>query len=164
MNFALECGLNALRFSRDVTFGLLEDIPADKLCHQPIPGANHAVWVLGHMANTDDSFLSALGARPAKFPESWGKLFGQGSTATPNASDYPSLDELKENMNIRREELTAWFSGLDDDKLAAPLPENLQHFASNHAALLSSIAWHEGLHAGQLTIVRKSLGIGPKFG
>ena len=34
-------------------------------------------------------------------------------------------------------------------------------FAANLGMLMTSIAWHEGLHAGQLTVVRKSLGLAP---
>ena len=60
-----------------------------------------------------------------------------------------------------------WIPYLDDHRAAAiaqPLPDDIKGFAANHATLMTTLAWHEGLHAGQLTIVRKSLGIAPKFG
>lgn len=164
MNLALETGVNVLNWARSKTLGFIEDIPEAKLCHQPIPGGNHAAWVMGHLANTDDFFLSTLVGQPRKFPESWGKLFGQGSTPTPNTTDYPSLTEMKEGLRMRREELIAFFKSMDADKLASPLPDDIKDFAANHATLMTTLAWHEGLHAGQLTIIRKSLGIAPKFG
>ncbi len=68
-NPALENGLTALGFARQVTLGLLEDIPEDKLLHQLTPGGNHTVWVIGHLTVTDDDFLAKVGGREAKCPE-----------------------------------------------------------------------------------------------
>ncbi len=164
MNLALETGVNVLNWARSKTLGLIEDIPEDKLCHQPIPDGNHALWVMGHLGWVDDYFLSVVGDRPAKPPETWQTLFGITSTPKPNPGDYPSPTELKEAMHHRREELIAFFKSMDADKLASPLPDDIKDFAANHATLMATLAWHEGLHAGQLTIIRKSLGIAPKFG
>jgi hypothetical protein len=48
--------------------------------------------------------------------------------------------------------------------LTSPLPKELETFARSYGGMMCSIAWHEGVHAGQLTVVRKSLGLAPKFG
>ncbi len=44
------------------------------------------------------------------------------------------------------------------------LTDDLQSFAPSHAALIPTIAWHEGMHIGQLTVIRKSLSLDPVFG
>lgn len=62
----LEHGLSVLGFSRRALLGISEDIPASKLTFQPFPGANHALWILGHLAATDDYFLTTLGARKSE--------------------------------------------------------------------------------------------------
>ena len=67
---------------------------------------------------------------------------------------YRPEGELKQRLNI---------DCMSDDQLASPLPEDFKTFAPSLAALPSSIAWHEGMHSGQLTMIRKSLGIGRKF-
>ena len=67
-------------------------------------------------------------------------------------------------MHERRATLIDWFSAMGADELAEPLPDDLQAFAPNRAALMPSIAWHEGFHAGQLTAVRRSLGMESMFG
>ncbi len=56
-------GVAMLEFARRVTLGLLEDIPEDKLFYQPFPGANHAIWIIGHVAWDDSFFLTALAVR-----------------------------------------------------------------------------------------------------
>ena len=50
------------------------------------------------------------------------------------------------------------------EQLISPVPEEWNSFGANYGILMGTLAWHEGLHAGQLTVIRKSLGIVPKFG
>ena len=156
-------GLATLGFARRATLGFLEDIPEAKLCYQPFSGANHALWIIGHVACTDNYFLSSVGGRETDFPAAWNELFGMGATVQTDAAAYPALGEVRGQLDSRREDLIAWFKSLDEEQLAAPLPADFQTFAPSHAALINSIAWHEGLHAGQLTVIRKALGLGPKF-
>lgn len=162
-NPVLDNGLAGLAFARQTTLGLLEDIPQDKLFYQLTPGGNHAAWVMGHLAVTDDFVLTKAGGREAKCPAAWEKLFGTGSTPTGKPGDYPAVGEIKEHLNLRREELIGWFKSLDEAKLASPLPEGTEWLAKTHGGAMATLAIHEGLHAGQLTMIRRSLGLAPKF-
>ena len=157
----LESGKAALDLARRQTLRLAQDIPPDKLCHQPVPNANHALWVLGHLAVSDDYFQSQLGGRKPVLDESWNKLFATGSKPTSNRSAYPKLDEVKAGMERSRKALLDWLGSLDDRKLMSPMPANWTEFAPTFAALAGTVAWHEGLHAGQLSVVRRSLGLPP---
>ena len=60
--------------------------------------------------------------------------------------------------------LVDWFKSLSDEQLAAPLPEGMEMFGANHATLAATMAWHEGVHDGQLIEVRRSLGLPRAFG
>lgn len=161
---ALDNAIATLNRARRITLGLFEDIPEDKLTHQVTPGANHALWIAGHVAWTDEFFRTTLGGRQGVLPDHWTDLFGQGSTPVPDRSSYPAFPELRSIMSDRREELCAWFKAMEPDRLACPLPDKYESFAPNYCALITTIACHETLHAGQLTVIRKSLGIAPKFG
>jgi uncharacterized damage-inducible protein DinB len=158
-NPLVQTGLATLAFSRGVTMKLLEAIPAESRLVCPIEGAHHVMWIAGHVAMTDDYFLKAVGGQESVIDESWEKLFGMGSTACEDASVYPSWDEIVATMIERRGALEAWFATLDADALAAPLPEEIQFFAPSVGALMGSVAWHEGFHAGQTTAIRKKLGL-----
>lgn len=159
-----ETGLATLAFARQKMLGLLEDIPEDKYLHQPLPGGNHTMWIIGHLAATDDTFMSGLKPRESRLPGEWGALFGRGSKPHGDASVYPSISELKEQLTDLREELMAWFGSMSEEQLASPLSEDWAPFGVNYASLMGSLAYHEGLHSGQLTMVRRSLGIAPRFG
>ena len=160
----LEAGLTTMEFARGNTFSFIEEVPEDKWCHQPIPDCNHTAWIVGHLAATDDYFLSTLSGRPSCLPERFKELFAMGSKPVGDSSAYPSPSELKAKLSGCREDLVAWLKSLDETKLLSPLPGDLANFAPSHAALCPVLAWHEGLHGGQLTMIRKALGIAPKFG
>ena len=163
-NPVFESGIAALNFARQTTLGLLEGVPQDKLTHQPCVGGNHALWIVGHLGYTDLMFLTRVGNKSIESSEGWIKLFGMGSVPKPDASAYPALGKLKEALADNRETLLAWFASMSAEELAKPLSDDFKSFASNHGMLMTSLAFHEGLHAGQLTVVRKSLGIAPMIG
>lgn len=159
----VETGLATLEFSRRQLLSLLEDVPDDKLTHPPSPGANHALWIVGHLASADNFFMTTLGKQPACVKEEWAGLFGMGSTPVADASKYPSLAQLKDVAHSSRTRLCEWFGSLDETQLFTELPEDFKTFAPHFGGLMFSIAWHEGLHTGQLSAVRRSLGIPPKY-
>ena len=162
-NLVLENGIAALSFARHWTLELLSDFPQDKLTHQPCAAGNHALWIARHIAYADDVFASKVGNKPARFSGSWVKLFGMGSIPQADAGAYPSMSEVTNALADNREGLLAWFGSMSAEELAKPLPDDFKTFAATFGQLMTSIAWHEGLHAGQLTVVRKSLGLAPKF-
>jgi uncharacterized damage-inducible protein DinB len=154
-----ETGKATMDLARNCTLKLADGVPADKTCHQPVPNSNHVIWVLGHLACTDDWFAASQGNRDSVIDESWGKLFGMGSTPTDDATAYPSLDEIKAALERARQTLLEVFEAMDEKKLKSPVPDELKPFAPTYAAIMSSIAWHEGFHSGQLSAVRRSLGL-----
>ncbi len=164
-NLACEAGLAAMAYARGTTLRLLEDIPEEQYLHQPVDGANHALWVVGHLAYADDYFLGAFDVRPHKLPAQWHTdLFGQGSVPSGEASVYPGMAEVIERLAGLRGEVIGWFEGMSPTELAAPLPDDWKECGPTFAALIGAIACHESLHAGQLTLVRRSLGIAPVAG
>jgi hypothetical protein len=160
----VETGIHALQLARRSTLGLIEEIPEDKLCTQVWEGGNHPKWVLGHLAWTDDYFMTTIGKLPSRLPDGWWDRFQMGSKPSANAADYPSLSELQDVLSETREALISWLGGLSAQQAAVDLGEELKTFSPTIGDLAASMAWHEGLHAGQISAVRRSLGFGPKMG
>ncbi len=158
-----EQGLTALKFAREVLLKMLDSV-ADRCTAQPIRDCNHALWVAGHIADTDDFFWRTLTGKPSGLPAGWKEKFGGGSTPVDDPKAYPPLAEVKRVLADRREALVAYFRSLDGKTLQSPSPEKVKFFGPTYAALPGSIAWHEGLHTGQITMVRKGLGMPPLFG
>ena len=148
-----------LDFARRSTLKMVDDIPVEKICSKPLDGTNHALWVLGHLAVTDDWFACTLANRESVIDESWGPLFGMKSEPSDDPSTYPSIDEIKAGLQRARQSLLTGFESLDEQQLQGPVPDELEGFAPNVGGAAFTLAWHEGFHAGQLSAVRRSLGL-----
>src|SRR5260370_33237340 len=73
----------------------------DDWCRQVVPRTNHALWFAGHMATTDNYFISRVAPGREKPLEGWDKLFGMGSKPTNDPEDYPPVAEVVETMRER---------------------------------------------------------------
>jgi uncharacterized damage-inducible protein DinB len=153
-------GVTAMNWVRQMLTDMLATIPDDKLTHQPFPGANHALWIMGHVTVSDDYFLAAF-ANAGREHEDWEKTFGHGSTPSADAGDYPPADEVRSAMGRRRAALVAWIESMDAETLAEKMPDDWQTFSRTKGELPAGIGAHEGMHVGQLADVRKSLGMTP---
>jgi hypothetical protein len=150
--------LDSLKFAHSMTLSLLKDFPEDKVCHQPCPTDNHIVWSVGHLAATYAWMLSLLG-RPAGVPESYTTLFGWGSKSTPDAKAYPTLSEAREVMESEYQAFLRAIAEVPEAQLSGPLAKDAGSFAKDAIELVDRAAWHEGWHSGQISSVRRALGL-----
>ena len=60
--------------------------------------ANHALWFAGHMAHSDNFFISIIAPEKAKNNLQFSTRFGVGSHPTSDPADYPSPAEVLETM------------------------------------------------------------------
>lgn len=148
-----------VRWTRILTLQLFNDWPADKWTYQRVPGDNHALWVMGHLAITDGWIAGEIGVASVSIPEAYQKLFGMGSKPTPNEADYPSVDEVRSVFNETRGKLLAWLESATDAQLSVSLKEKTGGFANDVLDAFNKVVWHEGWHCGQVAILRKSLGL-----
>lgn len=137
--------------------------PAD-WTFQVHPHSNHALWFIGHIGNTDNFFLSLISPERAAPQANFREKFGMGSQPTPDAADYPPVEEVLAYFRERRETLLALLDSLDEAALEAKTPKGAPEFLPDVASVFRTAGWHEALHAGQLTVVRRALGHPPVMG
>ena len=91
---------NQLLAAFDWTDKAVEDlfaaIPVDQFLHQPCPGANHALWTLGHLATVNQYFLKTLAGRDGALFEKYKAMFFAKSQPSPDAATYPPIDVLRD--------------------------------------------------------------------
>jgi hypothetical protein len=116
------------------------------------------------MANTDNFLISLVAPERARDLDRFAAQFGMGSKPQPNAERYPPVDEVLNYMRERRAALLELLAGLSDDDLSRPTPEGAPDFLADFASVFELAVWHEGLHSGQLSVVRRSLGHEPLLG
>ncbi|MCL4212262.1 MAG: DinB family protein [Phycisphaeraceae bacterium] len=157
--------VHQVRFARGATKKLLEGIPADRCCEQPGSCVNHALWIAGHLACTDDWFLKEFGgAAGFALPEKWHTIFGYGSKPTSDTSQYPSYAEVLKAMDERHGAVVRWLESMTAEQMDTPTAENWRNYAPTLGDLGHFAAWHEGYHGGQLATLRRGFGLPSAFG
>ena len=85
------------------------------------------------------------------------------SEVKADGAAYPSRDELVKAFEERRAALLEWFGSMSDEQLLEPIEGDLAQFAANKAMLMSTLSFHEGMHAGQISVARRAQGLPPLF-
>jgi hypothetical protein len=151
--------------TRELSETLLADFHTrQEWMHQVHPGCNHALWFVGHMANSDNFFLSLVAPEKSVKLDGFAPRFGMGSHPTGEPDDYPPPEDVLGTMRERRRTLLNVLNDLSDDDLSRPTPAGSPDFLTDFAAVFEMANWHEAMHAGQLSVTRRALGHKPLSG
>lgn len=145
-----------LDLARSMTDKLVDGFPDDKAVFQPQPWINHVLWQVGHIGRTDDWITGMFDGHESEAPTGYAELFDFGSALV---DDYPPFDEVIAFYRTSRQRLLNALDGASDDQLARNVPE----WGTDMLGVMFGQAWHEGWHAGQISVIRKSLGLKPIF-
>lgn len=156
--------LSSLDTWRDTNKSLLKDLSDDQLCRQ-LPGAcNHFLWTVGHLVLSYHRFVGpAVGAKMPPIPESYDALFGFGSTPSPDASAYPKLPELIAAYDAAFLAFKEAVVHLTDNEACVPSLAMKEMLPTKFDAVVAA-NWHEGWHGGQMSALRRGLGLKGIFG
>ena len=132
--------------------------------HQVHPGCNHALWFVGHMANTDNFLLSLVAPQRTAPLEGYRERFGMGSQPVNRPEEYPPPQEVLETMRERRRTLLNVLGEMSEEDLSRATPPGSPDFLPDFASVFEMANWHEAMHAGQLSVARRALGHKPLSG
>lgn len=153
--------IQASKFAQKYFQLLIKDFPQDKWLIRPTNVPSHALWQVGHLAFTCNAGLKALGF-DSIVDDSWAELFGPGSNSTDDAADYPAIEVVIEKYNEAVTKLTEIYSNADDDVLgkATKIERLIERFPRQGDFIVFLLTSHLAIHAGQLSTLRKLLGLG----
>jgi uncharacterized damage-inducible protein DinB len=153
--------VHSLTGSQMLLMRYTEDLKPEEYLHRTAPGANCAAWLLGHLALSDRSVLSKrlnVGDLPT-LPEGFEKAFSRDE-GCPQANSFGDVSMLRGIFNQHRERLIAEVKRLSPAKLSEPLEKPHPMFSSV-GQVINFMALHSMMHAGQITMIRRSLGRPP---
>ena len=107
-----------------------------------------------------EAMLKQLGIESSDFREEWQPLFGRGSTPCSEDNKYPAKDELWDAFQRLQKAAMEKVLTLTPEQLAQPHSiESLKEpFPTIGDLLLQMLTAHDGLHVGQLSDWRRTLG------
>jgi hypothetical protein len=133
--------------------------PAEYL-HRPSPTANCAAWIIGHLILTERRALTMCGVTdlPA-VPDGFEKRFSRDEGCA-QAAEFGDVAQLMPLFDQHREALIDAVKNALPELLDKPLEKAHPMFATP-AEFAGFVALHSTMHAGQITLIRRSLGRPP---
>ncbi len=136
------------------------DLAGADWTHRPCKDAVCAAWIAGHLTLSARGMLKTLGVvdLPA-LPEGFEKRFARDETA-PRSDDYGDVTILRDLFKTTHDHLAKVVTELSKEKLAEALPRPTMMFATI-GELAAFAPTHIGMHTGQISTIRRSLGRPP---
>lgn len=156
--------IHSFHFGVGFLKSLLDGIDTDKLTHQPAPGMNHPIWIVGHLAVTMGFGASQIGA-DYKAPEGWDALFNMGSKPVDDPAKYPDLATLLAELDKGVAAVAPYMGSVSDEVLSAEEPDEgfrkmMPTVGDGMTFILNGHFW---MHIGQLSTWRRAIGLPPLF-
>ncbi len=127
---------------------------------RPNDKANSANFIAGHTVSSRFSVASSLGMKE-ECP--WGELYGMGAEIK-DASEYPSMDEIKKVWDDLSAKLAARLEEVGEDVLNAEGAWQPPGCEKTNLGIASFMQFHESYHIGQLAYVSRLFGGEQLFG
>jgi len=144
--------------SRYVMSTYLEDMSDAELLVQPVEGAHHAAWQLGHLILSERRMVDAVrGGSGIALPDGFEAAHPKGGApgireAVVRKSEYQGL------MELQRQQTLGLLARLPEEELSAVAPEIVRAYAPTVGAVFATIGGHELMHSGQIAVIRRALG------
>jgi len=163
-----EFAVGALENAKWLATAAVEDLTDAEMMFQPKEGLNHATWLLGHIAGSENGLILSFCKGENLLPKGWHGTFGIGSKPTASPAAYPTKDEILAHIekvhaaavtyvkSLSAENLDKRPPGIDD------LPERVQEMFSTIGKCIFHHVTHASGHAGQISMLRRLMGKAPR--
>jgi uncharacterized damage-inducible protein DinB len=143
-----------------IMFGrFLADLGPQDYLHRPTPKANCAAWIVGHLALSDRGLLKRLGGPLPELPEGFEKRFSRDE-GCPQAEEFGDVTKLAALFDEHRTRLITAVKAAPPGALEKPLDKPHPLFKTM-GEMVTFMALHATMHAGQISTIRRSLGRPP---
>lgn len=157
--------ITQVRWIRQYSLQLIDSVPQE-LWYQKLEGlATNIAWQVGHLAVSQYGLMlfRQRGRSPGDLeimPGWLRKQFGRGSTPMDFSEKAPSPSELLDRLKAIHEQSLSEVEQLPAETLAEPTEMPFTAYPIKLGALLFC-PLHESIHAGQIGVLRRALGLEP---
>lgn len=131
----------------------LAGMSSEESLARPEAGGNCANWILGHLVDVHNGVMGVLGEDPV-WADDLDRV-GRGPITGPD--DALDWDALRDRFLGSQERCLAAVRGLTDGELAEQVTDPFGEVTSR-AELLTTLAFHQAYHVGQLGLARRAAG------
>ncbi|KGP74067.1 DinB family protein [Pontibacillus yanchengensis] len=147
-----------LSFVRMRTLAALDATREDMADVQPEGFQNTIRWNLGHIYTAQENLIHRFIGEEPTLPAHYVELFNANTNPSMWEASPPSLQELRENLAEQTERLKQTFQGrlYEEGDKPFQLGENVTF--TTLAEIVNFTIWHEGLHQGTITALKRAQG------
>lgn len=161
----LQGALGQIRFARSYTLELLESTPRDRWFEIPDAMSTNVAWQIGHITVSQYGLLlfRIRGRNPEDLeliPGKFRKAYGRSSTPSADETVQPSAEQLLERMTKVYDLALSELAEVTPEVLLEPVDMPFAAYPIKLGAILFC-PLHEHIHAGQIGVLRRSLGCEP---
>ena len=149
----------ALQSSSMMIQRFCEDLSQSEYLHRPFAGTNCAAWIVGHLTVSDCNVHKSLEVQPPVLPEGFTERFSREGSA-PQASDFGDVTKLVPLFSEVRGSLIRAAQSASTELLQKALPKPFA-MCNTVGEMMVFMAAHSSRHAGQIPLIRRSLGRPP---
>ena len=154
-----------VRWIRQYSLQLIDSVAEDLWYQKPEGLSTNIAWQVGHLAVSQYGLMlfRQRGRSPGDLeimPGWLRKQFGRGSTPMDFSEKVPSPSELLDRLKAIHEQSLAEVEELPAETLAEPTEMPFTAYPIKLGALLFC-PLHESIHAGQIGVLRRALGLEP---
>lgn len=150
--------LELLKWTHALTLKLADGFNEQQMFYQSVPTDNHLLWTFGHLATAYSWFASLIDGKTADIPAEYGTIF-YTNKPTGDASAYPALAIVRAESEKAFARLVDAIANLSDADALKPAAAEAHGFVTNRLDAAYKAVWHEGWHQGQLSTLRRALGM-----
>lgn len=161
----LELVLNQIRFAREYTLSLLQELTPEDWFRQPSESVTHLAWQVGHLAMAQYGLcLFRMRGRAEidlqLMSSSFRKKFSKGTTPDANPAANPTPEEIQAVFDRVFEQSMIELATVTETQLDEPVDMPYAAYPTKFGGLLFC-SHHEMLHAGQIGLLRRLIGKSP---
>jgi uncharacterized damage-inducible protein DinB len=126
-----------------------------------VPGGfkNSIRWNLGHIYFSHENLIHSFAGKKGVIPDGFNELFGFNTSPGQWEAAVPSLKDLRKLLSSQPGRLRDTFMGRLSDKGEKPFRMTRDIAFETLAEVVSFANWHEGLHQGAITTIKRAQGI-----
>jgi hypothetical protein len=161
----LTAAIGQIEFARRYTLELLQATPREHWFTLPNGLSTHVAWQVGHLTVSQYGLLMfrLRGRKPEDLeliPGRFRKAYGRQSQPSGDVARQPSIDQLLDRMADVHRRALAELARIDPQVLLEPVEMPYASYPIKLGAILFC-PLHEHIHAGQIGLLRRSLGLEP---
>ncbi|MGF2618346.1 DinB family protein [Rossellomorea vietnamensis] len=146
-------------FIRMRTIAALDNTTEEMADLVPDGFKNSIRWNLGHIYLSQENLIHSFAGEKGQIPEGFPELFGFNTSPDSWEATPPSLPELRQLLSEQPKRLKDSFLGRLSEKGEKPFQMTKEIAFETLAEVVSFANWHEGLHQGAITSIKRVQGI-----